>query len=81
MEIIQEEEKTEKRKAIMNTIFLVVLIIAVCALIGTIITIHKYEAMIMNPVGYSLEYWGIPSCAYFDSQGNFIFINATNSLP
>lgn len=79
-----EEEKTidvreEKRSNIIQTVFLVFLIIAIAVMIGAIITVHNYADMLKNPLGYNLAKFGIESCSYLNNNGEMVVIQAINS--
>jgi flagellar basal body-associated protein FliL len=75
MELTQLENN--KKRDLMNIIFLVCLVIAICALLFLIVWLVRYEQVLTNPLGYNLAQFNISSCSYLDDNGRIVIINAT----
>jgi len=78
---VERERKSEKHRMAIQIVFLIVLILAISALVGAIVTIHRYADMLMNPVGYNLARFNISSCSCIDDFGKSVQINAIGYIP
>jgi len=63
------EEIKEVRKNYIQIIFLICLIVAICALIYTTITIIKYKDVITNPMGVTMAKFNLNTCTCIGQQG------------
>ena len=75
---LELDKSKEKRKEIIQIIFLILLILAIAALIYSAITILRYNSMLSNPLGYSLNKFGIDSCICM-KDGQQMIIKSINS--
>lgn len=65
-----------KRGSVIQIIFLILLTAAIAALIASIITIYDYRDMLQNPIGYSMQKFGLEYCSCQNTEGSFVSINA-----
>jgi hypothetical protein len=72
----EKELKSEKHRMIIQVAFLIILILAISALVGAIVTIHRYADVLTNPVGYNLAQFNISTCTCMDDFGKLVQINA-----
>lgn len=64
--INSETEKPKKSTTILQIVYLVLLLAAIGALINTNINIIKYKNMLANPLGYSMDKFGLGYCNCYD---------------
>ena len=69
-----EKEVIKEKPDYLRIIFLVILIIAIGALIYTTITIVKYKDILVNPMGVSMNQFGLKYCTCYDSQWRIVSI-------
>jgi hypothetical protein len=75
---IENNIAIDRKKFILQTLFLIALFIAIGALIFATITIIRNVDALKNPVGYNLAKYKIPYCSYMDDSGNVQTIFALN---
>lgn len=63
-----QKAKNEKLRLLLNISFQIILLVAICAIIFTTITIYKYRDMLNNPMGYNMEQFGLSYCTCYDTQ-------------
>lgn len=60
--------KKERRKQIIQVIYLILLMSAIIGLFNAVITINKYKDLLQNPLGYNLDRFGLKYCTCYDSN-------------
>ena len=65
-------DKRTKRQIV----FLLLLLIAICALLYSTVAVYRYRDMLMNPVGQNLKNFNINTCTCLDSDGKTVIIDA-----
>ena len=66
----------EKRGGTTQIIFLFLMLAAISGLIIAVGTIYKYRDMLGNPIGYSMDKFGLEYCSCQNTNGEFVNINA-----
>lgn len=69
-------EEQKPNSDMKQTVFLILLIIAICCLIWATLTVIKYKDIIKNPVGSNLKEFNIKTCTCIDSKGKTVIIDA-----
>lgn len=76
---MEEEKKDlrfEKRRQVIQIVFLIVIIIALSVMVSAIVTIHKYGKLLANPVGYNMKRFDLAYCTCYDSQYRIVPIKS-----
>jgi len=75
----KQREVEEKKKVIIQIIFLIVMLITIGSLIFSIITILRNSEQLTHPLEYNLGRFGLDSCSCFNKVGQIVRIDALNS--
>ena len=75
----KQREVEEKKKVIIQIIFLIVMLITIGSLIFSIITILRNSEQLTHPLEYNLGRFGLDSCSCFNKFGQIVRIDALNS--
>lgn len=65
--MIEETDNYKRKNFIIQIIFLILMASAISGLIISIGTIWKYKEMLMNPVGYNIDKFGLQYCTCYDN--------------
>jgi hypothetical protein len=74
---MEENKKTDYKQII----FLILLVVAICALLFSGISIVRYSDMLKNPIGYNLKEFNIKTCTCINSEDKTVIIDAVNYIP
>lgn len=73
---IEVKEKPNKKSAVIQIIFLILLALAIGCMISAIITIKNYADMLQNPLGYNMEKFDLAYCTCYDTYNRIVPIQS-----